>query len=86
MRNDDYHKARQCYDLSVWCESGEWYDNRVCYTCGFQGHIAVNCQSQMFETRRCYNFQIKGHIARDCLMRSMGRSRAESQKVVKKKK
>ncbi|MFS7977582.1 putative transcription factor interactor and regulator CCHC(Zn) family [Helianthus anomalus] len=55
----EYHKATQCNDLSVWYENGvryereKRYDNRVCYTCGYQGHIAVNCQSQRFETRRC---------------------------------
>ena len=26
----EYHQARQCYDLSVWCKGGIRYDNRVC--------------------------------------------------------
>uniref|UniRef100_A0A251V619 Putative zinc finger, CCHC-type n=1 Tax=Helianthus annuus TaxID=4232 RepID=A0A251V619_HELAN len=82
-RSKDYYKANQCHDLSVWFKSGEWYDNTVCYKCGFQGHIDVNCQSKSFETRRCYECQIKGHIARDCPMRSKRRSRAESHKMVK---
>ncbi|MFS7951728.1 putative transcription factor interactor and regulator CCHC(Zn) family [Helianthus anomalus] len=55
LRNDQYYKSNQCYDLSVWVEDGEWYDNIVCYRCGYQGHITVNCQSWSFETRRCYN-------------------------------
>ncbi|KAJ0615857.1 putative transcription factor interactor and regulator CCHC(Zn) family [Helianthus annuus] len=80
----EYHQAKQCYYLSVWCEGGTWYDNRVCYRCGYQGHIAVNCQRRNFETRRCFNCQIKGHIARDCPMRSNERSRAVSQKRVMK--
>ena len=89
-KRNDYHKATQCYDLSVWYENGiryereKRYDNRMCYSCGYQGHIAVNCQSRRFETRRCYNYHIKGHIARDCPRRSMGRSRAESQRMAKK--
>ncbi|KAM0061649.1 putative transcription factor interactor and regulator CCHC(Zn) family [Helianthus debilis subsp. tardiflorus] len=80
-RRKEYHQAKQCFDLSVWTENGDWYDNRVCYRCGYQGHIAVNCQSWNYETRRCYNCQIKGHIARDCSRRSNERSRANSQKV-----
>ncbi|KAJ0588657.1 putative transcription factor interactor and regulator CCHC(Zn) family [Helianthus annuus] len=80
----EYHQARQCYDLSVWCEGGIWYDNRVCYKCGYHGHIAVNCQRQRFETRRCYNCQIKGHIARDCSRKSSERLRGNSQKLAKK--
>ncbi|KAJ0726300.1 putative transcription factor interactor and regulator CCHC(Zn) family [Helianthus annuus] len=89
-RSDDYHKATQCYDLSMWYENGiryereKRYDNRVCYSCGYQGHIAVNCQRWNYEMRRCYNCQIRGHIARDCPRRSMGRSRVESQKMAKK--
>ncbi|KAM0064382.1 putative transcription factor interactor and regulator CCHC(Zn) family [Helianthus debilis subsp. tardiflorus] len=89
-RSHDYHKANQCYDLSVWYgngvlyESEKRYDNRVCYSCGYQGHIAVNYQSQWFETRRCFQCQIKGHIAKDCPMRSKERSRAKSQKMEKK--
>ncbi|KAJ0846898.1 putative transcription factor interactor and regulator CCHC(Zn) family [Helianthus annuus] len=83
-KRDEYHRAKQCYDLSIWSESGEWYDNRVCYTCGVIGHVAVNCQSWSYEMRRCLNCQIKGHIARDCPMRSKERSRAKSQKMVKK--
>ncbi|KAJ0615542.1 putative transcription factor interactor and regulator CCHC(Zn) family [Helianthus annuus] len=43
-RRKEYHQAKQCFDLSVWCDNGDWYDNRVCYKCGYQGHIAVNCQ------------------------------------------
>ncbi|KAJ0743502.1 putative transcription factor interactor and regulator CCHC(Zn) family [Helianthus annuus] len=84
MKRKGYHQAKQCFDLSVWYENGDWYDNRVCYKCGFQGHIAVNCQSKSFESRRCYNCNIIGHIARDCPMRSNGRSRAVSQKRVMK--
>ncbi|MFS8026478.1 putative transcription factor interactor and regulator CCHC(Zn) family [Helianthus anomalus] len=86
----EYHKATQCYDLSVWYENDtryereKRYDNRVCYSCGYQGHIAVNCQSRNFETRRCYDCQIRGHIARDCPRRSTGRSRVESQRMAKK--
>ncbi|KAJ0808970.1 putative transcription factor interactor and regulator CCHC(Zn) family [Helianthus annuus] len=83
-RRNDYHKAKQCHYLSVWFESGDWYDNRMCYKCGFRGHIAVNCQSQNFETRRCYECKIIGYIARDCPMRSKGRSRAESHGKMKK--
>ncbi|MFS7923087.1 putative transcription factor interactor and regulator CCHC(Zn) family [Helianthus anomalus] len=83
-RSDDYHKARQCYDLSIWGESRTWYDNRVCYSCGYQGHIAVNWQKWRFKSRRCYNCNIRGHIARDCPRRSMGRSRVESQRTAKK--
>ncbi|MFS7962173.1 putative transcription factor interactor and regulator CCHC(Zn) family [Helianthus anomalus] len=77
-RRDDYYTSNQCYDLSVWFERKEWYDNRVCYNCGFEGHIAVNCQSKRFETRKCYNCQIKGHVARDYPMNSKRRSRVES--------
>ncbi|KAJ0526796.1 putative transcription factor interactor and regulator CCHC(Zn) family [Helianthus annuus] len=89
-KRNDYHKATQCYDLSVWYENGiryereKRYDNRVCYSCGYQGHIAVNCQRWNYETRRCFNCNIRGHIARDCPRRSMGRSRAESQRMAKK--
>ncbi|MFS7911116.1 putative transcription factor interactor and regulator CCHC(Zn) family [Helianthus anomalus] len=81
----EYHQAKQCYDLSIWCEKGgNWYDNRICYSCGYQGHIAVNCQYWRYETRRCYNCNIKGHIARDCPRRSNDRLRANSQKMAKK--
>ncbi|KAM0037654.1 putative transcription factor interactor and regulator CCHC(Zn) family [Helianthus debilis subsp. tardiflorus] len=83
-RSADYYKARQCYDLSIWSEGDIWYDNRVCYSCGDRGHIAVNCQNWSYETRRCFNCQIRGHIARDCPRRSMGRSRDESQSKAKK--
>ncbi|MFS7953357.1 putative transcription factor interactor and regulator CCHC(Zn) family [Helianthus anomalus] len=82
-RRKEYHQAKQCYDLSVWCEGGTWYNNRVCYRCGYQGHIAVNCQSWKYEMRRCFNCQIKGHIARDCPRRSNERSRVASQKVAR---
>ncbi|KAJ0484226.1 putative transcription factor interactor and regulator CCHC(Zn) family [Helianthus annuus] len=80
----EYHQARQCYDLGVWNNGGNWYDNRVCYSCGYQGHIAVNCQYWSYETRRCYTCNIKGHIARDCPRRSNDRLRANSQKMAKK--
>ncbi|KAJ0575760.1 putative transcription factor interactor and regulator CCHC(Zn) family [Helianthus annuus] len=83
-RKKEYHQAKQCFDLSVWNEDGDWYDNRMCYKCGYQGHIAVNCQRQRFETRRCYNCQIKGHIARDCPRKSSERLRVNSQKMAKK--
>ncbi|MFS7931647.1 putative transcription factor interactor and regulator CCHC(Zn) family [Helianthus anomalus] len=63
----EYHQAKQCYDLSVWCE----------------GHIAVNCQNRSYETRRCFNCNIKGHIVRDCPRKSYERSRVVSQKVAK---
>ena len=79
----EYHQAKQCYDLSVWYNGDNWYDNRMCYSCGYHGHIAVNCQYWRYETRRCYNCNIKGHIARDCPRRSMGRSRVMSQKVAR---
>ncbi|MFS7977452.1 putative transcription factor interactor and regulator CCHC(Zn) family [Helianthus anomalus] len=78
LRNDQYYKLNQCYDLNVWINEGEWYDNRVCYNCGFQGHIALDCQKKNFEMRRCFECNIKGHIARDCPMRSNGRSMAVS--------
>ncbi|MFS8024735.1 putative transcription factor interactor and regulator CCHC(Zn) family [Helianthus anomalus] len=82
----EYHQAKQCYDLSIWCEKGgNWFDNRMCYSCGYHGHIAVNCQYGSYETRRCYNCNIKGHIARDCPRRSNDRLRANSQKMAKKK-
>ncbi|KAJ0742885.1 putative transcription factor interactor and regulator CCHC(Zn) family [Helianthus annuus] len=83
-RRKEYHQAKQCFDLSVWYEDGDWYDNRMCYKCGYQGHIAVNCQRQRFETRRCYNCQIQGHIARDCPRKSSERLRVNSQKMAKK--
>ncbi|MFS8019726.1 putative nucleotidyltransferase, Hydrolase [Helianthus anomalus] len=54
----------------------------MCYKCGFQGHIAVNCRSQSLETRRCYNCQIKAHVARDGTVRSKGILRAESHGMV----
>ncbi|KAJ0693654.1 putative transcription factor interactor and regulator CCHC(Zn) family [Helianthus annuus] len=84
LRNE-YHQAKQCYDLNIWYNGGNWYDNRVCYSCGYQGHIAVNCQYWNYETRRCYNCNIKGHIARDCSRRSHERLRANSQKMAKEK-
>ncbi|KAM0058586.1 putative transcription factor interactor and regulator CCHC(Zn) family [Helianthus debilis subsp. tardiflorus] len=83
-KRKEYHHARQCFDLSVWYENGDRHDNRVCYNCGYQGHIAVNCQRQRFESRRCYNCQIKGHIARDCPRKSSERLRVNSQKLAKK--
>ncbi|MFS7936282.1 putative transcription factor interactor and regulator CCHC(Zn) family [Helianthus anomalus] len=79
----EYHQAKQCYDLSIWCEGGIRYDNRVCYQCGYQGHIAVNCRNRSYETTRCFNCNIKGHIARDCPRRSNERSRVASQKVAR---
>ncbi|KAJ0752726.1 putative transcription factor interactor and regulator CCHC(Zn) family [Helianthus annuus] len=83
-RRKEYHQAKQCFDLSIWTENGDWYDNRVCYQCGYQGHIAVNCQNWNYETRRCYNCHIRGHIARDFPRRSMGSLRDESQRMAKK--
>ncbi|MFS7910519.1 putative transcription factor interactor and regulator CCHC(Zn) family [Helianthus anomalus] len=79
----EYNQAKQCYDLSVWTKNGDRYDNRVCYSCGYHGHIAVNCQYWSYETRRCFNCNIKGHIARDCPRKSNERLRVNSQKMAK---
>ncbi|KAM0057529.1 putative transcription factor interactor and regulator CCHC(Zn) family [Helianthus debilis subsp. tardiflorus] len=79
----EYHQSKQCFDLSVWTQNGDWYDNRVCYSCGYHEHIAVNCQYWSYETRRCFNCNIKGHIARDCPRKSSEILRVNSQKVAK---
>ncbi|KAJ0601722.1 putative transcription factor interactor and regulator CCHC(Zn) family [Helianthus annuus] len=79
----EYHQAKQCFDLSVWTKNGDRYDNRMCYSCGYHGHIAVNCRYWRYETRRCFNCNIKGHIARECPRRSNERLRANSQKSAK---
>ncbi|KAJ0548176.1 putative transcription factor interactor and regulator CCHC(Zn) family [Helianthus annuus] len=79
----EYHQAKQCFDLSVWTKNGDRYDNRMCYSCGYYGHIAVNCRYWRYETRRCFNCNIKGHIARECPRRSNERLRAKSQKSAK---
>ncbi|KAJ0842704.1 putative transcription factor interactor and regulator CCHC(Zn) family [Helianthus annuus] len=79
----EYHQAKQCYDLNVWNNGGNWYTNRMCYSCGYHGHIAVNCQYWSYETRRCFNCNIKGHIARDCPRKSSERLRVNSQKTAK---
>ncbi|MFS7987721.1 putative transcription factor interactor and regulator CCHC(Zn) family [Helianthus anomalus] len=74
-----------CYDLSGSSEIEDWCDNRVCYNCGKDGHISVNCLRKRFNTRRCYNFQIKGHVAKDCPMRSKKESLDKSHKKEEKK-
>ncbi|XP_021986189.1 uncharacterized protein LOC110882490 [Helianthus annuus] len=83
--SDDYYTSNQCYDLSVWSEREEWYDNRVCYSCEEIGHIVVNCLRKKFVSRRCYNCQIKGHVARDCPVRSKRESLDKPHKKEKKK-